>query len=322
MSSAFRFHAAIAACAWLAWLFFGGERALLALVENWPVSLTMVFGSFIAGATSEGGGAVAFPVFTKLLHIDPAQAKVFSLAIQSVGMTAASLLIIRMRVAVDWWVVAWASLAGVPGILFGTLVLSELLSAPAIKLSFTLLVSSFAVTLFALNRGHRKVHAEVPERGRRELGLVLLAGLIGGMFSGLVGNGIDIVTFSLLVLLFRVSEKVATPTSVVLMAINSLVGFYLHGVHLGNFQGEVVSWWLAALPIVVIGAPLGAMLCAHMDRVSIARFLLVLIAIEFTTSLILIPINGQLALGTGFALLVFAGVYALMYRTRRYQPAA
>ncbi|MFM8770959.1 MAG: sulfite exporter TauE/SafE family protein, partial [Candidatus Kapaibacterium sp.] len=35
----------------------------------WPAALTMVFGSFIAGASAEGGGAIAFPVFTLLLKI-------------------------------------------------------------------------------------------------------------------------------------------------------------------------------------------------------------------------------------------------------------
>lgn len=53
--------------------------------------------------------------------------------------------------------------------------------------------------------------------------------------SGLVGNGIDIITFSVMVLLFRLSEKIATPTSVILMAINALVGFALHALVIGNF---------------------------------------------------------------------------------------
>jgi hypothetical protein len=47
--------------------------------DHWQVSLTMIFGSLIAGATSEGGGAVAFPVFTKLLDINPTDAKNFHL---------------------------------------------------------------------------------------------------------------------------------------------------------------------------------------------------------------------------------------------------
>ena len=32
--------------------------------ENYFMSLTMCLGSFIAGATSEGGGAIAYPVMT------------------------------------------------------------------------------------------------------------------------------------------------------------------------------------------------------------------------------------------------------------------
>ncbi|MEZ4678317.1 MAG: hypothetical protein R2932_29290 [Caldilineaceae bacterium] len=53
----------------------------------WPMSLTMVLGSFVAGASAEGGAAVAFPVFTKLLHISAPEARTFGLMIQSAGMT-------------------------------------------------------------------------------------------------------------------------------------------------------------------------------------------------------------------------------------------
>ena len=56
--------------------------------------------------------------------------------------------------------------------------------------------------------------------------LILILGFIGGNFSALAGSGVDICSFSVLSLLFRISEKVATPTSVVLMAINTCVGFY------------------------------------------------------------------------------------------------
>ena len=53
-----------------------------------------------------------------------------------------------------------------------------------------------------------------------------ISGIVGGAFSALAGSGVDICSFSVLCLLFRVSEKVATPTSVVLMAINTCVGFF------------------------------------------------------------------------------------------------
>ena len=74
---------------WSTWYGYSTPHTLSIIKDNWPVTLTMVFGSFIAGATSEGGGAVAFPVFTKVLHIAPQDAKIFSLAIQSIGMVAA-----------------------------------------------------------------------------------------------------------------------------------------------------------------------------------------------------------------------------------------
>jgi len=49
------------------------------------MSITMVIGSMVAGATSEGGGAVAFPVMTLALKIKPSIARDFSLMTQSCG---------------------------------------------------------------------------------------------------------------------------------------------------------------------------------------------------------------------------------------------
>jgi uncharacterized protein len=65
------------------------------MIENGEISLTMVFGSMIAGGTSLG--AVAFPVLTKVLSVSPYQAKVFALAIQTIDMGAASMTIIAME---------------------------------------------------------------------------------------------------------------------------------------------------------------------------------------------------------------------------------
>ena len=54
--------------------------------------------------------------------------------------------------------------------------------------------------------------------------LLFAVGLVGGMVSGVLGNGIDVLVFSVLVLGFRVSEAIATPTSVILMAGNAVAG--------------------------------------------------------------------------------------------------
>lgn len=53
--------------------------------DRYYLSITMIFGAMIGGATSEGGGAVAFPVMTLALGIPPAIARDFSMMCQSCG---------------------------------------------------------------------------------------------------------------------------------------------------------------------------------------------------------------------------------------------
>lgn len=49
------------------------------------MSLTMIIGGFVGGATSEGGGAVAFPVMTLALAVEPKIARDFVYVSQSLG---------------------------------------------------------------------------------------------------------------------------------------------------------------------------------------------------------------------------------------------
>ena len=72
------------------------------IADLWPATLTMVFGSVVAGSTPQGGGVVAFPVFTKVFGMPPEVARTFSLCIQSVGMIAATCWIIINRRPVEW----------------------------------------------------------------------------------------------------------------------------------------------------------------------------------------------------------------------------
>ncbi len=313
------FSAFIAAIVWMIWLYLAAPAPFAYIQAHWEITLTMVFGSLIAGGTSEGGGAVAFPIFTKLLHISPVDAKIFSLAIQSVGMTAAALVIVYMGIRVEWRVIRWASLGGVLGIVVGSILLAPILSPPVLKMSFTAMITSFAVTLFALNRGERFCHTRLPLFGRRERLLLLSAGFLGGMMSGLVGNGIDMITFSFMVLLFRLSEKIATPTSVILMAINALVGFALHVFVIGGFTSEVQAYWLAAMPVVVVGAPLGAIVCTFLNRMTIVWILIALIVVELISSLWLIPLTPTVITTSLTTVVIFASLYYWMYRNRVYE---
>lgn len=298
----------------------GVYPAFLNLIAHWEIVLTMFFGSIIAGGTSLGGGAVAFPVFTKILDIPPQDAKVFSLAIQSIGMSAASLAILMTGIQIEGRVLLLSSIGGTFGMFLGLTLLAPQLSPDVVRISFSFMLASFAITLFTLNRQtQRHCHRQVPCWGWRERGICLMAGFIGGVMSGLVGNGIDIFVFAVIVLLFRVNEKIATPTAVILMAVNALFGTLLQVFYLKDFSEPVLGYWLSAIPIVVVGAPLGAMVCSFLRRELIANCLLALISIELVTSIVLIPMRPALVISGALTLAVFSGLNYWMYRTKTYE---
>ena len=309
----------VALIVWAVWLILAGPNyALSNLIANWEAAVTMVFGSMVAGGTSMGGGGVAFPVFTKVLHVPPHEAKIFSLAIQSVGMSAASLTIVAMKTRVEWRFIWWASLGGVPGIILGSVFLAPVLPPDVIKFSFTMMVSSFGFVLFILNRTRRSRNLAIPFWSKREQVISLIAGIWGGMVSGLVGSGMDIVGFSIMVLLFGLCEKVSTPTSVILMAINAVFGFILHQYFIRDFVEPVTNYWLAAVPVVVVGAPTGAILCNLIKRKTIASILIGLILIELVSSFLFIPLTVKLLCYSLLVFTIFSLIYYWMYKSQIY----
>ena len=271
------------------WLYYMISNDLFYLFEkNWIASLTMVFGSFIAGATSEGGGAIAFPVFTLVLDIPPAVARNFSFAIQSVGMTSASLLIIGMKIPIERKTILYSSIGGLIGLLVGTFFLVDKIPGKSLKLFFVSLWVGFGVALYIANRKRdRQVFTIIPEH-KRAYSKLILFGFIGGIITSFFGNGIDIFTFCLLTLFYGICEKVATPTSVILMTINTILGFFLHLFIIKDFQQEAFNYWLCCIPIVIFFAPLGAYVINFLSRKVIAVILYTVIIVQYIGALFIL----------------------------------
>ena len=57
---------------------------------------------------------------------------------------------------------------------------------------------------------------------------MLLTAFVGGMVSGLIGSGADVALFALLMLYFKADLKVATATSVLVMAATSVFASLLN----------------------------------------------------------------------------------------------
>lgn len=278
------------------------------------MSVIMIFGSFIAGASAEGGGAVAFPVMTLVYDISPEVARNFSLAIQSIGMTAAAWLIIRNRYLVEYRYLVPASIGGILGIILGTYFLVPLIPVPFTKMLFVTFWLSFGIVLYYINHiDKRKVVEKLPAFTSVDIILLIVVGMLGGSLSALLGSGLDIFSFSYVTMRYHLSEKVATPTSVIIMAINTVIGFFLHSVIIRDFGMAEFQYWLVCIPIVILGAPLGAYFMNKKTRHFIAKFLYVIIVVQFIGALLIIRPTGILFTFT-IAVFVFGILFFFGFR--------
>jgi len=260
---AFRFWFFTALLVWCG-LFFS-YSSISFLQQHWYYPAIMVVGAFVAGVTPEGGGAVAFPVLNIFLQIDRVSARDFSLMIQSIGMTSASIFILSRYSSqlVRYRPLLWCIPLAFTGFIAGMLLLQHL-PVPIIQALFLSLITSFAVIYcFSDHRGSRD-QLQLNE-GKDKL---LLAGLliIGGACASLFGTGADIILYTALVTRFRMQEKYATHISIMLMAALSVLGFayrYLVDDGLSHYQ---VQTWLCAYPVVLFMAPLGALVLHHIHK--------------------------------------------------------
>lgn len=110
-----------------------------------------------------------------------------------------------------------------------------------------------------------RIEGEGLHTPRRDRVLGLAVGVAGGVAAALTGVSIDMLLYMVLVLLLRTDLRIAIPTSVILMATTSLVGVATH-LALGDLDREVFGNWLAAAPIVALGAPLGAWAVTRIGR--------------------------------------------------------
>ncbi len=261
--------------------------------------------------TSEGGGAIAFPVMTLALKISPAVARDFSLMIQSCGMSAAAFTIAFMRVTLEMHSLVLCSLGGAAGCIFGLHVVDPNVSAAGKKMSFVSIWFAFASVLIFLNRYHKRPTFKTIQDFNWWKGLCLFAaGFLGGIFTSFAGSGLDICSFSILTLLFRISEKVATPTSVILMAGNTLVGFYWRGVMIHGISQDAWEYLFVCLPIVVFGAPIGSVLGSHFHRLVLAALVIIIDIIALVSGFAIVRPLTPALIGSSIAFIVgFFGIF-------------
>lgn len=283
--------------------------------EKIAIAITMIFGSFIAGSSPEGSASIAYPIFTLYLNIAPKTASNFAFAIQSIGMTAASLLILNFRMKIDWKYVRYVIFGGLPGLIFGTYFIVPLISPPVAKLFFVSLWLSFGIILWRYNLKKDHIKFEyIQFFTLSDLLLLVSFGFIGGIISAIFGTGINIFTFCLMVTYYKIDEKVATPSSILIMTIETLFGLFLHANVLSDFGRESFEMWLVCVPIVIFFAPLGSFVMNKLKSERIAQFLSVILFVQFLGAIFVLKPNFYYSL-MSFSIIII-GYYIFEYVTR------
>lgn len=290
------------------WVLFMYYSNLFGLYEQqWKIALAMLFGSFIAGSTSVGGGTIGYPVLVLVFGATPLIGRDFSLFVQAIGMSMAMFAIIFSRQKVKWGIVYKALLPGVIGLHVG-FILIPLIPSSYLKITFAVLWMSFLVHLFI---SIKKESAVVSTPLKQETFLICLFSFLGGLASGLVGSGIDMLIFIVMTQRFKIGYKVATRTSIVLMALLSIYAtLYRIGIDNVLQNTLLVNMWLVCIPIVAIGAPLGTLFVQKYDVKFLKTLLYFIIVLEIFISHIVIKSTPSLLI---YEFVLFALFYLILH---------
>ena len=196
------------------------------------------------GLIGAGGAVVAVPAFVYLFGFEPLAATTASLAVVAASATAGAIPRIRLRqVRLRQAVVFWA--LGIVGTLAGSR------AAPLIPAA-VLVDGLVAVMLSAAAAMWRKSSAvESPGRGRRAPWLLPVVAIGVGLLTGLFGVGGGFLIVPALVLVFGLPFALATGTSLVVVALNSMTALLFKADSWGT-----VDWHIPAL--VIVGGLVGS----------------------------------------------------------------
>lgn len=285
--------------------------------ETWIYPAIMVLGAFVAGMTPEGGGAVAFPVLSVFFEIDRGLARDFSLMIQSIGMTSATVFILshpttdrRAFKPLLWFLpICFAGFA------IGMLTLQHTPVFIIQALFLALIVTFSAAYVFNKHRGDRDGLVLSRPIDVPAIAFILL---LGGMCASLFGTGADIVLYTLMVSRFRLKEKVATQMSIILMAMTSVFGYAWRAFIDADLALSQFQAWLSAWPVVLFMAPFGVYVLKQINVEWMLRFIVVLNIGQLAYFNINNPSTEKLIASAIFSLILFVIFWsALSVMSRR-----
>ncbi len=208
--------------------------------EHYGIAIAMAFGSYVAGSTPMGGGTVGFPILVLLFKLPASLGRDFSFAVQSIGMTSATIFILSRRLPLEWVMLRWSLVGSLIGTPLGILFIAPHVPELAIKVLFAIVWASFGVLHLRRINDICANHGVAPAAHRFDRNAGLMIGLLAGAtVASITGVGIDMVLYAVLVCLSRADLKVAIPSSVVIMSFTSVVGIATKALFTGVRTGRL-----------------------------------------------------------------------------------
>jgi uncharacterized membrane protein YfcA len=254
------------------------------ILQHWPMALVMIPGSLVAGSTPMAGGTVAFPILVLVLHQPAANARNFGFLIQALGMGSAVMFMIGRRFRPPLRLLLGSAAGAVMGLLLGTFLIGPLVRESIVKLLFACLWMSFGLLIFAGNRELCSLKRAGPPNAASTGWIGLLAGMLGGTIAAMIGVGVELCIFSVMVLIYRADLRIAIPTAICAGALASAGGVALH-IWLGDLGRRAVMDLFAAGPLGIFGAPCGAWVGGILPRSRLLYFVAALCVFQFLWTL-------------------------------------
>ncbi len=304
-------------CVWLLIVVGGGYWPTVK--SHWPIAVAMALGSYVAGSTPMGGGTVGFPVLVLFFDLPGSLGRNFGLAVQSIGMVSASIYILSARRPVHWGLLWPAMLGALVGTPLGAAFVAPFVPDLWVKLLFAVVWCSFGIMHLVKLRELVSFEGVIDRSPSWDRTFGWGIGLLGGVVASITGVGIDMIIYATLVLLYRADLKISIPTSVILMAFASVVGIasnvLLERVNpsLYRVDPEVFANWLAAAPVVALGAPFGAIVVNLISRTPTLVVVSVLCIVQFVWTIVDERVTGWPLAAAVAGVLAINGVFHVLY---------
>lgn len=207
-----------------------------------------VVAATVANVTPAAAGIVYFPVMTRI-HIEPAQVVMYTLMIQSFGMSLGSM---------KWFIVdhtlflkneLMVSLSGGTIGIVLAIFFFPLSDARLLRLIFDYFTYLITILVFLRLIFQRAKGGVDFKFNALSIFILFSFSIIGGIISGWIGFGLDTIFYFTLTFFYRVNAAAAIVTSIALMAAVSIIGTICNAF----LYPLPVTIWFSALPGVAIG---------------------------------------------------------------------